>query len=246
MLGHTRGTHVACPTVAIIQHNLVVATTRCVFRDNVSMPKAPCETKVCPVCKVEKHRSEYYKKCDTISHKCKPCSLADSKARAHNYLGAYREYQNDWRRSKYKEDPAYRERIAKQKKTIYDKRKEELNAKRRERWANDPLTPDRKYYRRKDVKDKTPPWVDLDEVLEIYSKCPPGHHVDHIVPLRGVIDARPVSGLHVPWNLQYLPASENLKKKNKITEMSLQAQPQSRCGRHCSAPAAHPSEHRWN
>lgn len=59
--------------------------------------------------------------------------------------------------------------------------------------------------------ERTPPWADLDLINKFYECCPAGCHVDHIIPLRG----DKVSGLHVPENLQWLPARENQKKCNK-------------------------------
>lgn len=49
------------------------------------------------------------------------------------------------------------------------------------------------------------------EVRDFYLNCPEGMEVDHIIPL----DAKDVKGLHVPWNLQYLPPLLNKKKGNK-------------------------------
>ena len=69
-----------------------------------------------------------------------------------------------------------------------------------------------KAFRKKHVRQATPAWADRDAIREIYKNTPEGHHVDHIIPLRG----KNVSGLHIAENLQYLPALENMKKGNKI------------------------------
>jgi len=67
-----------------------------------------------------------------------------------------------------------------------------------------------------------PSWLtdqDKADIRNIYAECKQAteetgvlHHVDHIIPING----KAVSGLHVPWNLQVVPASYNLSKKNKV------------------------------
>jgi hypothetical protein len=69
---------------------------------------------------------------------------------------------------------------------------------------------------------RTPKWTtekDLKAIQHIYilandfSKAfNVKYHVDHIIPLQGKL----VSGLHVPGNLQIIPATDNLKKNNKF------------------------------
>lgn len=58
-----------------------------------------------------------------------------------------------------------------------------------------------------------PPWSDRKIIREIYRNCPTGWHVDHIFPLRGKL----ISGLHVPLNLQHIPAENNRSKHNYFT-----------------------------
>lgn len=56
---------------------------------------------------------------------------------------------------------------------------------------------------------QTPPDADHEKIREFYANCPPGHEVDHKVPIsRG--------GLHHQDNLQYLPVLENRRKSNKL------------------------------
>lgn len=58
----------------------------------------------------------------------------------------------------------------------------------------------------------TPSWVCRSTLDRVYRSTPEGYEVDHVVPLNG----KTVCGLHVPWNLQYLPRSVNRAKGNKL------------------------------
>ena len=76
---------------------------------------------------------------------------------------------------------------------------------------------DTKYYnakRRAEIQQAIPPWADLNKIKEIYNNCPVGHHVDHIYPLNG----KNICGLHVENNLQYLSATENMQKGNRVPD----------------------------
>lgn len=72
---------------------------------------------------------------------------------------------------------------------------------------------------------RMPKWLTVDDrnqIASFYKKAVAlsngtgvPHQVDHIVPLQGKL----VSGLHVPWNLQVIPASENFSKSNRFGEV---------------------------
>jgi len=50
-----------------------------------------------------------------------------------------------------------------------------------------------------------PKWVDKVVMREFFLNRPPGQEAHHIVPL----DGEQVCGLHVPWNLIWLPRSQH-------------------------------------
>lgn len=76
--------------------------------------------------------------------------------------------------------------------------------------------------RRSSILKRTPLWLsntDKETIKNIYSMAAKiseetgiKHHVDHKVPLQG----ETVCGLHVPWNLQIITATENISKSNKL------------------------------
>ena len=124
--------------------------------------------------------------------------------------------------------------LAAQRKDLYEKNKEKHQIRAREHYhANKEKYSERfRQYalnnvgymrarcsaRRAGKLQAMPNWVDATQIRQIYAECPSGMHVDHIVPLKGVMpNGSRVSGLHVPWNLRYLSASANMARKNRVS-----------------------------
>lgn len=128
------------------------------------------------------------------------------------------------------------------KRAYYAKNKDEINKKHYEWFKSLPLERQKPYKesaksrqpryqakrnsleaeRRFRKKNATPDWLTQEHKQEIENlywlardlKAVSGqdYHVDHIVPLVN----KNICGLHVPWNLQVLPAHINLSKSNSI------------------------------
>ena len=95
---------------------------------------------------------------------------------------------------------------------------EERRAKYREHYKeNKPAYTEKASRRRKAVRVSDLGGIFREQTVEIYKNCPEGFEVDHIVPVKGkdFLEGKRqqvICGLHVPWNLQYLPKCENRKK----------------------------------
>lgn len=112
-----------------------------------------------------------------------------------------------------------REAVAKNSKKYADKNRAAVNA-RIKTWKekNQDKVRMQTATRRASKKQAQPSWVNSSDLLKIYGQSKRlsdmigiVYHVDHIVPLQG----ENVCGLHVPWNLQIIPAWQNLQKQNK-------------------------------
>ena len=97
------------------------------------------------------------------------------------------------------------EKIREIQKKAYEKKKKQNPGYVKEKSAN----------RRANKRQRIPKWLTKEEKLAIkdfYNGCPEGYHIDHIIPLNGIL----VSGLHVLANLQYLTIKDNLIKSNRF------------------------------
>jgi DNA-directed RNA polymerase subunit M/transcription elongation factor TFIIS len=148
------------------------------------------------------HFSKDLTRKDGIRHVCKKCESIDKKLyREQNKLTIVKYYQEN------------KESILQKSKEYYLLNRLSILNNRRDYYIKNKYLFHNKNARYRATKlQATPNWANLITIKEIYRTCPPGYHVDHIVPLKGKL----VCGLHCEFNLQHLPASENLSKGNRF------------------------------
>lgn len=190
--------------------------------------------RLCLICKAQKPLSEFYKRKDSpdgYRNDCKACRRASS---LKNHYENHEERKARFREAhakKVAENPNFyanfyaqnKERSLQHSKNTYIRYAEKWKAKQRlwsktNRGIANALG---KKYKLQKV-NATPKWLTerhLYEMQCIYKVAAQltAHgsekwHVDHIIPIRG----KDVCGLHVPWNLQVLPAKINMQKGNSI------------------------------
>lgn len=177
----------------------------------------PRLTKICSKCGEEKLLENFYKDSytkDGYRPSCKPCKDKDQKksfcplkekTRRKAYYSRTKDRQLEYSKKWYQENKNRRVKT----KHKWEKENKHLRKAIKSRYRAQLLL-------------ALPNWLtdeQHDQIAEVYRKATEltkstgvMHHVDHIVPLQG----KNVCGLHVPWNLQVIPATENHRKHAKF------------------------------
>jgi hypothetical protein len=175
--------------------------------------------KFCKKCKLEKENTEFGKdrrNSDNLTFYCKSCKSEIKKLSYQKGRIKFNTYNRNYHRIHAKE-------ISEKKKKRRAELSPEKNRESHRKWAqkNPGMVNFLASKKRARRRNATPTWLSQDhwiQIKDLYKNCPKGWHVDHIVPLLAVNSENEhiACGLHVPWNLQLLPASENIKKKNRL------------------------------
>ena len=170
-----------------------------------SLAKGDPDLKVCGTCKEEKPLSAFHKdRCrkDGLRFECKSCRSKTCKKYRQKNPNVYKKWYQKNRNTFLETCKAWKK-------------------------ANPEKTTSYRASRRARKKQAQPAWLTKEHINQIRDKYKNSkrmkkltgilHHVDHIVPLSG----ENVCGLHVPWNLQVIPAKHNLKKNNRFDDWNL-------------------------
>lgn len=201
-------------------------------------------SKVCTKCHQSKTLDEFYKSKRGLYGRDSYCKICQ-RQRSLTWHYANKEYSNkksrEYQRS-HLADPLYKEKANQRSKDRYranpepQKRKSKEYREKNSKYYREYL---RKYYQEnKDkfndyratrgnrIAQRTPAWANIEAIENIYREArrlslETGtlYHVDHIIPING--DG--ISGLHVESNLRIIPATENLRKKNKVIPKLVEA-----------------------
>jgi hypothetical protein len=188
--------------------------------------------KVCSKCKVEKPLEVFGKHSNSKDGKqsyCTPCHREATRLNRLKNLEVRREYDRNYcKQNRERKTKNFREWRHKNPDKLKATNKRHYKSQRAWLKQNSDLTAFHAAQRRAMKKQATPPWVDKEhkqrikaiyksaKTASIFHEIP--YHVDHIEPIKGVNEKgeHVSSGLNVWWNLQILPAEENIKKSNKI------------------------------
>ena len=178
--------------------------------------------KTCTACDTTKSLDMFHKNAsryDGFQSQCKACCSVSRKA---HYL-KNRDRELSINKTWAKENPdAVRAKQKRHRQTEKGKATQKAAEKRYAQSEHGSAAMNAKNARRRAAKlQATPAWLTEEQKADIKSMYALAkkfealwgieYHVDHIVPLAG----KDVCGLHVPWNLQLLPASVNIAKGNK-------------------------------
>lgn len=190
--------------------------------------------KTCNKCSTLKELTDFYKNKamkDGLGNYCKECEKAHQKsswcknkaiktARHSRYVENNREKINLISRKSKSRNKA---KISLTSRFYYINNKNTINKKAKIYYQLNRGDFIARYKKRETLKAQACPawlnaqhWIEMKDMYKLAQQLSTveniQYHVDHIVPLQG----KNVCGLHVPWNLQLLTATQNLQKHNKL------------------------------